>query len=61
VAEALNDKIEIEVNEGEAIFVPSGDWHFVRSHGAGTFVLFHDAATREANTLFVPFFQQELQ
>jgi hypothetical protein len=35
-AEALDEMIEIEVNEGEAIFVPRGDWHFVKSHGHGT-------------------------
>jgi hypothetical protein len=38
VAEALQEKIEVELKAGEALFIPPYVWHYVQNFGSGMYL-----------------------
>jgi hypothetical protein len=39
LADALQEKIEVELNAGEALFIPPYVWHYVHNFGSGMYFL----------------------
>jgi hypothetical protein len=40
-AVAFKEKIDIDLNAGEALYIPGFDWHFVVSSGTGNLISQH--------------------